>query len=163
MKQAYYHSQLGTVKMNYQNETLYSLKITNESIKDNRQNNFTDKVFREIEEYLNGQRKVFDIKYELEGTDFQRKVWKVLEEIPYGQTTTYLEIAKKINSPKAVRAVGGACHKNPLWFIIPCHRVVGANGKLTGYAGGLSLKDNLLKIEQTYSSIVTKNNSSYHN
>lgn len=157
MKKAYYCSELGTVKMNYQNETLYSLKITNENIKDNRQNNFTGKVFQEIEEYLNGQRKVFDIKYELEGTDFQRKVWKVLEEIPYGQTTTYLEIAKKINNPKAVRAVGGACHKNPLWFIIPCHRVVGANEKLTGYAGGPSLKESSLKIEQNGSSIIAKN------
>ncbi len=85
-----------------------------------------------------------------EGTDFQRKVWAALCEIPYGQTRTYGQVACAVGSPKAARAVGMACNKNPVWITIPCHRVVGANGSLTGYAGGLEMKRQLLNFEAKY-------------
>jgi methylated-DNA-[protein]-cysteine S-methyltransferase len=83
------------------------------------------------------------------GTEFQQKVWAALCEIPYGETRTYGEIAAAIGSPKAARAVGMACNRNPVWITIPCHRVVGSNGSLTGYAGGLEMKKFLLELEAT--------------
>lgn len=147
MKIACYNFEFGILEMQYEDETLFALKVIDKETTNNQKNEFTDKVFNEIKEYLAGKRKKFDIKYELKGTEFQKKVWQVLEEIPYGKTYTYLEIAKKINNPKAARAVGGACNKNPIWLIVPCHRVIGTNGNLTGYAGGLDMKEKLLQIE----------------
>ena len=95
-----------------------------------------------------GQRKEFDIPLAPQGTDFQKKVWKALQNINYGTTASYKEIAQKINNPKAVRAVGMANNQNPIAIIIPCHRVIGSNGKLVGYAGGLELKQKLLELEK---------------
>lgn len=102
---------------------------------------------KELREYLSGSRKAFEIPYELIGSEFQRKVWEALRNIPYGETLTYGEIANQIGKPKAVRAVGAAIGRNPLSIIIPCHRVIGANGQLTGFAGGLQVKSALLKLE----------------
>ncbi len=150
MKIACYNFEFGMLEMQYESETLFALKVTDKETTNNEKNEFTDKVFSEIKEYLDGRRKIFDIKYELKGTEFQKKVWHILEKIPYGKTYTYLEIAKKINNPKAARAVGGACNKNPIWLIVPCHRVIGTNGNLTGYAGGLDMKEKLLQIENKY-------------
>ncbi|ORX78673.1 methylated-dna--protein-cysteine methyltransferase [Anaeromyces robustus] len=148
MNEASYDIELGTLIMKYKDDILYNLSITDKrKLENNEKNKFTDKVYKEIQEYMKGQRKTFDIKYKFEGTEFQKKVWKVLETIPYGKVLTYLEVAKIINNRKAVRAVGGACHRNPIWLIVPCHRVVGSNGKLTGYAGGLDMKQKLLEIE----------------
>lgn len=87
-------------------------------------------------EYLNGKRKTFDIKYEINGTEFQKKVWEELTHIPYGETSTYKEIAVAVGNPKASRAVGMANNKNPISIVVPCHRVIGSDGKLVGYAGG---------------------------
>lgn len=98
-------------------------------------------------EYLSGARRSFDLPLDPAGTDFQRSVWEALRAIPYGQTRTYGEIAAVVGRPKAVRAVGQANHVNPLPIFIPCHRVVGKNGALTGYAGGLNLKSALLALE----------------
>lgn len=98
-------------------------------------------------EYFKGQRKTFDIPLEPIGTDFQKEVWKVLKTIPYGTTLSYLEVARRIGNPLAVRAVGTAIGKNPISIIIPCHRVIGSNGKLTGFAGGLENKKILLELE----------------
>lgn len=103
---------------------------------------------RQLEEYFKGTRRVFDLELKLEGTDFQKKVWKALLDIPYGCTATYGEIAAGIGNPKASRAVGNANNKNRIPIIIPCHRVVGSNGKLTGYAGGLWRKEWLLSHEK---------------
>ena len=105
------------------------------------------KTVMEIEEYLEGVRKKFDLKLDLNGTPFQMKVWQQLVKIPYGKTVSYQEIAKMIKSPKAIRAVGTANGKNPLCLIIPCHRVIASNGTLGGYSGGLSRKAKLLKLE----------------
>jgi len=105
------------------------------------------KTKSQLEEYLAGNRKVFNLPLAAEGTVFQKKVWSALLEIPYGCVQSYGEIARKIGNPNAARAVGGACNKNPVCIIVPCHRVVGANGSLTGYALGLDMKQKLLEIE----------------
>ena len=103
---------------------------------------------RQLEEYFAGQRTAFDLPLRPQGTAFQRSVWQALQAIPYGETRTYGQIAAAVGRPKASRAVGGACHCNPIGIIIPCHRVVGASGSLTGYAGGLNRKAALLALEQ---------------
>lgn len=100
-------------------------------------------------EYLEGTREDFDIKLNPKGTDFQKKVWEALKTIPYGETRSYKQIAEAVGNAKASRAVGMANHNNPIMCIIPCHRVIGANGKLVGYAGGLDLKELLLSLEQS--------------
>ena len=105
-------------------------------------------TYRQLTEYFEGNRKTFDIPLKLEGTDFQKSVWHALMKIPYGKTATYLEIAETIGNPKASRAVGMANNKNKIPIIIPCHRVIGTNGSLTGYAGGLEIKKKLLELEK---------------
>lgn len=107
-----------------------------------------DRAHEEIMEYLAGRRRVFDFPIRTKGTAFQERVWSALREIPYGQTRTYGQIAAMIRSPKAARAVGMANNKNPIWIAIPCHRVVGADGSLVGYAGGLDMKQALLALER---------------
>jgi methylated-DNA-[protein]-cysteine S-methyltransferase len=105
------------------------------------------KVAKEIEEYLRGKRKEFDIPLKLSGTEFQLSVWNALQTIPYGETRSYREIAEQIGNAKACRAVGMANHWNPIVIIVPCHRVIGADGSLTGFGGGLPLKQQLLELE----------------
>ncbi|WP_374572508.1 methylated-DNA--[protein]-cysteine S-methyltransferase [Acinetobacter sp.] len=102
---------------------------------------------RQLNEYFAGQRRQFDLPLDFEGTDFQQEVWQALLSIPFGETRSYKQIAEQIGNPKAVRAVGAANGKNPISIIAPCHRVIGASGKLVGFAGGLENKDILLKIE----------------
>ncbi len=103
----------------------------------------------QIVEYLNGQRREFDLPLDLRGTEFQRRVWSAVAGIPYGQTRTYAEIAQTIGQPSAVRAVGAANGANPLPLVVPCHRVVGSDGSLTGYGGGLDVKRKLLEMESS--------------
>ena len=107
-----------------------------------------DCVQMQLEEYFAGKRREFDVPLAPKGTDFQKKVWNALLQIPYGCTDSYSGIAEKIGSPKAARAVGMANHVNPIPVIVPCHRVVGKGGKLVGYAGGLDMKTTLLDIEK---------------
>ena len=102
---------------------------------------------RQLIEYLEGKRKIFDVKINPKGTEFQKKVWDALRAIPYGETRTYKQIAEAVGNSKASRAVGMANNKNPIICIIPCHRVIGGNGKLVGFACGLEVKDQLLRIE----------------
>jgi len=113
-----------------------------------RSTSLTDLAAAQLEEYFQGKRKEFDFPLDPKGTDFQRSVWKALQEIPYGETQTYSFVARAIGNPKACRAVGMANNKNPIWIVIPCHRVVGANGSLTGYGGGLDMKQRLLDLEK---------------
>ena len=98
----------------------------------------------QLKEYFSGKRKTFSLPLNPKGTEFQKKVWDALLQIPFGQTRTYGEIARQIGNPKACRAVGMANHVNPIMIVIPCHRVIGAKGKLTGYAGALPMKEKLL-------------------
>ena len=105
-------------------------------------------VDKQMKEYFEGERKEFDLPLRPEGTDFQKKVWNALLEIPFGETRSYQDIANAVGSPKACRAVGMANHQNPIIIVIPCHRVIGKNGKLVGYGGGLSMKEKLLLLEK---------------
>ena len=103
---------------------------------------------QELSEYFTKKRTHFEVPLHIEGTEFQKRVWKALTEIPYGETRTYGQIAEAIGNPKAVRAVGMANHCNPISIFIPCHRVLGKDGSLTGYAGGLHIKSALLELER---------------
>jgi methylated-DNA-[protein]-cysteine S-methyltransferase len=102
---------------------------------------------KELAEYLDGKRKKFSVKFDPTGTPFQNKVWEALKKIPFGETCSYGSIAKKIGNSKAVRAVGAAIGRNPISVMVPCHRVIGASGHLTGFAGGLKTKEFLLALE----------------
>ncbi|WP_321332356.1 methylated-DNA--[protein]-cysteine S-methyltransferase [uncultured Bacteroides sp.] len=105
-------------------------------------------AFEQLAEYFNGERKQFDLPLNLQGTDFQKKVWGVLQSIPYGETWSYKQVATAAGNPKASRAVGMANNRNPIAIVVPCHRVIGANGALVGYAGGLEIKKSLLEVEK---------------
>ncbi len=110
---------------------------------------FTEAV-RQLTAYFAGDLKRFSLPLHLAGTPFQLKVWQALREIPYGRTAAYGEIARLVGNPKASRAIGGANHRNPLPIVIPCHRVIGANGRLVGFGGGLDIKAELLALEQRH-------------
>lgn len=109
-----------------------------------------EKAQAELEEYFTGKRKMFDLPIRMFGTDFQKRVWNTLLGIPYGGTLTYGEVARIIGNPKACRAVGMANNQNPLMILVPCHRVIGADGSLVGYGGGLDIKERLLSLEKEY-------------
>jgi methylated-DNA-[protein]-cysteine S-methyltransferase len=106
---------------------------------------------KQLDEYFKGSRKVFTVKTKASGTPFQMKIWNAMSKIPYGKTATYQEMAAMAGNPKAARAAGGACHRNPLGVIVPCHRVIGSDGSLTGFGGGLDLKEKLLNHEKNHS------------
>lgn len=103
---------------------------------------------RQLDEYFAGKRREFSVPIKTQGTDFQEKVWAALRKIPYGETRTYGQIAAQVGNPKAGRAVGGANHNNPIMILTPCHRVIGADGSLTGFGGGLDVKEALLALEK---------------
>ena len=104
---------------------------------------------QQLSEYLKGERKSFDLPLRMKGTDFQQRVWNALLDIPYGETRSYKQIAEAIGNPKAVRAVGMANNRNPLLIVVPCHRVIGADGKLVGYGAGIEKKEFLLRLEKS--------------
>lgn len=143
----YLETTLGLMEIICEDESLIGLKLVSEKIHRECENKISKKVKSQILEYLNGSRKTFNIPIKLTGTDFQKKVYKETLKIPYGSTKTYGEIANSIGNPKSMRAVGMALNKNPIWIIIPCHRVIGKNKKLTGFAGGIDKKLSLLKLE----------------
>lgn len=144
----YYFSPLGWIKIVVKNNLLVLLTFCtipfNKEIKVNKE---VQKVINQLNEYFKGERKSFSINYELKGTAFQLKVWKELLNIPYGTTITYKDLAKRTGNINASRAVGGANNKNKIPIIIPCHRVVGKDGSLTGYSGGINIKEKLLLLE----------------
>ena len=108
----------------------------------------TNRAANQLQEYLAGKRRAFDLPLAPAGTEFQRRVWEALREVPYGEARSYSDLAAAIGSPRSCRAVGSACNKNPLPVIVPSHRVIGANGKPVGYGGGLKTKEFLLDLEQ---------------
>ncbi len=145
---AVYSTKLGDIRIEFRDDTVTYLKRLNEKpVSFGTRTEFSDYVFNEILEYFDGKRKSFTFKFEAAGTEFQKKVWNALLSIPYGETCTYKDIAKAVGNEKASRAVGMANNKNPITIVVPCHRVIGASGKLVGYAGGLSMKEYLLKME----------------
>ncbi len=147
---AIYKTELGFFKMEEEDGALvYFKKLHDTQISDfGAPSALSDAAHAQLLEYFAGKRTQFSIPYRLKGTDFQQRVWKALLDIPYGQTRSYKDIAEAVGSPKGSRAVGMANNKNPITVIVPCHRVIGASGKLVGYAGGLEMKEFLLHMEQ---------------
>ena len=129
--------------------TSVSILNSNEVVSNIIADELQDCVYQ-LQEYFQGERKTFSLKLNPKGTDFQKKVWEELLTIPFGKTMSYLSLSKQIGDIKAIRAVANANGKNPLWIIVPCHRVIGSDGSLTGYAGGLSRKQWLLEHESPY-------------
>jgi O-6-methylguanine DNA methyltransferase len=148
MKFAFYRIEFGIIKIGYNDRAVTSIEMAEGVDVPDEPSKLSDRVFDELGEYFAGIRKTFDIQYEFHGTAFQEKVWHALAEIPYGETRSYEEIARVVGSPKACRAVGMANNKNPIWIIVPCHRVIGKDGSLVGYGGGLEMKRRLLELEK---------------
>lgn len=142
---------LGYTKITGDNDGIASVTVLNseEQISDIIPESLEDCVYQ-LNEYFEGKRQVFDLKLNPQGTDFQKTVWEALLTIPYGKTMSYLELSKQLGDVKAIRAVANANGKNPLWIIVPCHRIIGTDGSLTGYAGGLHRKQWLLEHESPY-------------
>ena len=111
-------------------------------------NKITEQTKVQLEQYFTGERKTFDLPLDPQGSEFQKRVWKELAKIPYGTSTSYLDMAERLGDPKVIRAAASANGKNPISIIIPCHRVIGSDGSLTGYAGGLHRKEWLLRHER---------------
>ncbi|MCR9182325.1 MAG: methylated-DNA--[protein]-cysteine S-methyltransferase [Flavobacteriaceae bacterium] len=148
MKIAFFQTPIGVAEIKGDEHDLVSISIVNENqeISTNIPDSLKNAV-QQLQEYFTGERKEFQLKLNPQGTPFQQKVWKVLIKVPYGETTTYLALSRKLGDEKAIRAVAAANGKNPLWIVIPCHRVIGSDGSLTGYAGGLWRKKWLLEHE----------------
>ena len=146
-----YETKLGSVTMVEEDGALLAITThrTYEGIK--QETPLIKEAYSQLSEYLLGERKRFDLPLKPQGTVFQQQVWKALCDIPYGETRSYKQIAEAIGNPKAVRAVGMANNRNPLLIVVPCHRVIGADGKLVGYAAGIEKKEFLLKLEGTAS------------
>jgi methylated-DNA-[protein]-cysteine S-methyltransferase len=151
---AYYSSEIGLIEIKGTEEAILSVNFV-----DDKSTGSPDvppcvkECVEQIDEYFNGKRKKFTIEIQLQGTDFQKKVWKQLMKIPYGETVSYKDIAVSIGNKKAVRAVGGANNKNKIAIIVPCHRVIGSDGDLVGFGGGLWRKEWLLRHEKVATEI----------
>ena len=144
-----YETKLGSVTIVEEDGALLAITThrTYEGIK--QETLLIKEAYSQLSEYLLGERKSFDLPLNPRGTVFQQQVWKALCDIPYGETRSYKQIAEAIGNPKAVRAVGMANNRNPLLIVVPCHRVIGANGQLVGYGAGIDKKEFLLKLEKS--------------
>jgi methylated-DNA-[protein]-cysteine S-methyltransferase len=147
-KIAYYKTPIGTAKIIGNNKGIISINVNKDKIETSIQiSKYLGSGIVQLDEYFEGNRTRFDLKLNPQGTIFQKKVWDELLNIPFGKTRSYMEQTKKIGDPKAIRAVAAANGKNPIWIIIPCHRVIGSDGSLTGYTGGIWRKKWLLEHE----------------
>lgn len=143
----YYKSPIGWLKVTCSEDTLLSVEFVEEESEDS-SDDVTKNTLKQLQEYFEGTRHSFDIIFELNGTKFQQKAWRELMEIPYGKTISYKEQATKAGKPTASRAIGGANNKNKIAIIVPCHRVIGSRGSLTGYSAGLDKKNWLIEHEK---------------
>lgn len=144
---AFYQSPFGLLKIGAADGKVILVGIVSKQDEPNQPTALSVEVYRQLQEYFAGKRTVFTMPYALNGTSFQQAVWMQIAKIPYGQTVTYKDIAQAIDKPRAFQATGRAIGANPLAILIPCHRVVGSNGELTGYAFGLEMKKALLNLE----------------
>lgn len=144
----YINTRIGVIKIKAESGFLIECDFVDAKNEKVNSSEFTNKVKTELLEYFAGKRVEFDIPVLLEGTDFQKAVWNALLSIPYGKTTSYKAIAEQIGSPKAFRAVGNANNKNKIAIVVPCHRVIGSDARLVGYAGGIVRKQALLEHER---------------
>ncbi|RNL81892.1 methylated-DNA--[protein]-cysteine S-methyltransferase [Sinomicrobium pectinilyticum] len=154
MKTVYLKTPLGPAKITGDENGISAVSVLNTDTEDIKYDEvipeeLEDCVYQ-LREYFAGERREFDLKLNPEGSDFQKRVWDELLKIPFSKTMSYLELSKKLGDVKAIRAVAGANARNPLWIIVPCHRVIGNDGSLTGYAGGLWRKKWLLEHESPY-------------
>ena len=146
----YYKTPLGTAKIVGDENGIQSVSVLDEDSSialEEKTPKELQECVTQLDEYFNGNRKTFDLKLNPQGTEFQQKVWTALTNIPFNKTRSYLEQSKQLGDVKAIRAVASANGKNPIWIIIPCHRVIGSDGSLTGYAGGIWRKKWLLEHE----------------
>lgn len=152
MFQYTYKTPLGSLTLAEENDSLTNCSFgTSAKLPQNadiRETKLLKEAWRQLQQYFNGERKTFNLPLAPQGTTFQQAAWQALLTIPYGQTASYKDMAIKVGNPKACRAIGMANNKNPIGIIIPCHRVIGSNGKLVGYAGGLDIKQKLLSLEK---------------
>jgi len=143
-----YNMPVGTIGIYEKENKICAVRLADiQDVCEEKETPLIKETAQQLKEYFAGSRKEFTLPLLLEGTDFQIKVWQALTKIPYGETRSYKQIAQNIGNPKAQRAVGGANNKNKILIIIPCHRVTGANGSLTGYACGIDIKRYLLNLE----------------
>lgn len=145
----YLDSKFGTLEICADQVGITSIRFVNDKSKTPIGCLFTQQAVAQLDEYFAEKRTQFNLSLNPKGTDFQHQVWRQLVTIGYGKTCSYADIAKGINNPKAVRAVGAANGRNPITIVVPCHRVIGSNGKLTGYAWGTAIKAGLLELEQS--------------
>ena len=145
---AYYDCPFGILEIGCEDDAIVSLRCKETFEHPHDPTPLSERAAGQLAEYFKGRRTDFDFPLTPAGTVFQKAVWQALREIPYGEVRSYGQIAASAGRPQAARAVGGACNRNPIWILIPCHRVVGTRGSLTGYAGGLSMKQTLLNLEQ---------------
>lgn len=152
---ALYDTIFGIIKIRYTQDEITVIKPVKEKTESKHApTKLSDTAFAQLQEYFQGKRMIFDFPFKLSGTEFQKKVWTALCDIPYGETRSYKDIAKAVGNPKASRAVGMANNKNPISIVVPCHRVIGADGKLVGYGNGLDMKQKLLELEKKSKSIL---------
>lgn len=145
----FYETELGIIGIRENNKSITNIYFSKVDTNDNiEETDLIKKCFKQLKEYFEGSRIKFDLPLDIKGTEFQNKVWNELLKIPYGEVKSYKDIAMAIGNEKVCRAIGMANNKNPIPIIIPCHRVIGSNGKLVGYAGGLNVKEKLLNIEK---------------
>jgi methylated-DNA-[protein]-cysteine S-methyltransferase len=147
MQTAFINSPLGITKIVGDENGVSIISVLSEGPLSTKIPNELQEAVSQLQEYFEGKRQDFDFKLNPKGTDFQKKVWQELRNIPFGKTISYLDLSKKLGDVKAIRAVASANGKNPLWIVVPCHRVIGTDGSLTGYAGGLWRKKWLLEHE----------------
>ncbi|MBC6997445.1 methylated-DNA--[protein]-cysteine S-methyltransferase [Cytophaga sp. FL35] len=148
METAYISTPLGTAKLEGDLDGITAITVSNETPNPGKNvPKSLQPAAEQLEEYFLGRRTEFNLKLNPQGTDFQKKVWEALLDIPFGKTVSYLDLSKTLGDVKAIRAVASANGKNPLWIVVPCHRVIGSDGSLTGYAGGLHRKKWLLEHE----------------
>lgn len=148
MYRKYADTPVGRLEIRSDGETITYLKAADGNEKEENPNDVLKRAETLLNAYFSGERALFDIPIAGSGTAFQKAVWREISKIPYGETRTYSEIAQNIGSPRAARAVGAACGKNPVWIFVPCHRVTGKSNALTGYAGGLERKRYLIELER---------------
>jgi methylated-DNA-[protein]-cysteine S-methyltransferase len=149
MRHYYYQTPAGKICIVEDDNSIVNIKYQIEiSYGEEQETSLIKETYRQLVEYFDGKRKEFDIPLKLRGTPFQQKVWSALQTIPYGEVWSYKRLAETVGSPKGYRAVGMANNRNPISIVVPCHRVIGSDGSLVGYAGGLDRKKYLLEIEQ---------------
>ncbi|MCT8339395.1 methylated-DNA--[protein]-cysteine S-methyltransferase [Flavobacteriaceae bacterium TK19130] len=144
---SYVNSPVGILKIVVEDAAIRTIQFVEKSGEDHSSNNVLDTAKQQLEAYFDGRRKSFDLPLAPKGTSFQQKVWNELKKVPYGKTVSYQEIANRLGDPKVIRAAASANGKNPIAIVIPCHRIIGSDGSLTGYAGGLHRKKWLLEHE----------------